>query len=164
MGSGREGSEGIAMKAELHRNQDFLAGLLFSVIGLAAVVIAWQQYPIGTSAKMGPGYFPVMMGSLLTIFGFYILVRGLFRAIAVEGTWAVRPLAMVTISVIAFGFFMDQLGMVVALLAMFLVSAFGGHEFKLKEVLVLTAVMTVVAWAVFIYGLGVPFRLITWGR
>jgi hypothetical protein len=154
----------MAVKVDLRRNQDFLAGLLFSAIGLAVAVIAWNQYSIGTSAKMGPGYFPVMMGGLLTIFGIYILVRGLFRAIAIEGAWAVRPLALITISILAFGYLMDQLGMIVALLTLFLVSAFGGHEFKLKEVLILAAVMTVAAWAVFIYGLGVPFRLITWGR
>ena len=152
------------MKIDLRRNQDFLAGLLFSALGLGAIVIAWRQYPIGASAQMGPGFFPVMMGGILTIFGLYILGRGLLKATLVEGVWALRPLVMIIISVIAFGFLMDEFGMVAALLVLFLVSAAGGHEFKLKEVLVLTAVMTVIAWAVFIYGLAVPFRLFTWGR
>jgi hypothetical protein len=159
----RRGVEGITVKSDLRTNQDFLAGLLFCAIGLTAAGIAWRQYPIGTSATMGPGYFPVMMGGILTMFGIYILVRGLFRVIAIEGAWAIRPLVMISISILAFGFLMDQLGMIVALLALFLLSAFGGHEFRLKEVLILTAVMTLIAWAVFIYGLGVSFRLFTWG-
>jgi hypothetical protein len=59
---------------------------------------------------------------------------------------------------------MDRFGMVPALLALFFISTLGGHEFKFTEVLALSAVMLLIAWGIFIYGLGVPFRLVAWGQ
>jgi len=152
------------MKCELHRNQDLLAGLLFIAFGLVAVVVSQKNYPVGTSASMGPGYFPTMLGGVMTVFGLYILVRGLTNSKRVEGVWGVRPLALVTLGIVAFGFVMDRFGMVPALFALIFIGALGGHEFKFKEVVGLAVLMTVIAWAIFIYGLDVPFRLFIWGR
>jgi putative tricarboxylic transport membrane protein len=151
------------MRPGLQSNRDFLAGLLFSAVGLAVVVVAWSHYPIGTTAAMGPGYFPTMLGGILAAFGLYIMGRGVIRPALIEGRWAIRPLLLITVGVIAFGFVMDHFGMVPALLALFFISALGGHEFKFTEVVVLSAVMLVIAWGIFIYGLGVPFRLFVWG-
>lgn len=151
------------MRPGLRSNQDFLAGLLFSAVGLTVVLVARNNYPIGTTAAMGPGYFPTMLGGILAAFGLYIMLRGVIRPKLVEGVWAVRPLVLITVGVIAFGFVMDHFGMVPALLALFFISALGGHEFKFTEVVVLSALMLVIAWGIFIYGLGVPFRLFAWG-
>lgn len=150
------------MKTPLRNNQDFLAGLLFSGFGLAAVGIAQKHYPVGTSLSMGPGYFPTALGGLLTAFGLYIMVRGLIAGEKIAGVWGLRPLALVSLGIVAFGFLMDRLGLVPALVALFFISALGGHEFKAKEVALLTVVMTVACWGIFIYGLGLPYRLFTW--
>ncbi|OFW65190.1 MAG: hypothetical protein A2Y74_02150 [Actinobacteria bacterium RBG_13_63_9] len=152
------------MRIDLRSNQDFFAGLLFIAFGLVAVVIAFKNYPVGTSFNMGPGYFPTLLGGILTFFGVYLLLRGLIRRVEIEGVWGIRPLALITLGIVAFGFLMDRLGMVVALLALFFISALGGHEFKFKEVLILTVVMTVACWGIFIYGLALPYRLFFWGN
>jgi hypothetical protein len=152
------------MKTELRSNQDFLAGLMFSGFGLVAVGIAQKHYPVGTSLSMGPGYFPMGLGGILTAFGLYIMVRGLIKGEKVEGVWGIRPLALITLGIVAFGFVIDRLGLVLALFALFFLSALGGHEFKFKEVLVLAVVMTVASWGIFIYGLGLQFRLFFLGN
>jgi hypothetical protein len=150
------------MKVELRNNKDFFAGLMFIVIGLTAVVIAQKNYPMGTSLNMGPGYFPTVLGGILTAFGLYVMVRGLIKGNRVEGVWAIRPLALVSLGVVAFGFFMDRFGMVPALFVLFFLSAFGGQEFKLKEVFILFVAMTVVSYGLFIYGMRLPYRLFFW--
>ena len=75
-------------------------------------------------------------------------------------TWGWRPLACIVGSMLVFGFLMPRFGMVPALVAMFFVAAAGGREFRFLEVLVLTAVMTVFAVAVFVYVLKLPFQLL----
>ncbi len=150
------------MRTELRSNQDFLAGLMFCGIGLLAVGIAQQHYPVGTSLNMGPGYFPTAVGGLMTMLGLYIVVRGLLTGDRVEGVWGIRPLALITLGIVAFGFGIDRFGLVPGLGALFFLSTLGGHEFKLKEVVLLFIVMTVICWTIFIYGLGLPYRLFTW--
>jgi uncharacterized membrane protein YidH (DUF202 family) len=147
------------MKVELRNNKDFFAGLMFVIVGMVAVVIALKNYSMGTSLNMGPGYFPTLMGGILTAFGLYVMARGLIKGEKVAGVWGIRPLILLSLGIVAFGFLIDHLGMVPALVVLFFISALGGREFKLKEVLILTVVMTVASWAIFIYGLGLPYRM-----
>ena len=150
------------MKIELRNNKDFFAGLLFLVVGLVAVIIALRDYPLGTSLNMGAGYFPVLMGSVLSAFGLFIMIRGLIKGEKIAGVWGIRPLILLNLGVVAFGFIIDRFGMIPALVALFFISALGGKEFKFKEVLILTLLMSVASWAIFIYGLNVPLRLFIW--
>jgi Tripartite tricarboxylate transporter TctB family. len=150
------------MKIDLRNNKDFFAGLLFLVVGLTAVTVALRNYPLGTSLNMGPGYFPVLMGSILAAFGLFIMVRGLIKGEKIAGVWGIRPLILLNLGVVTFGFIIDRFGMIPALVALFFISALGGKEFKFKEVLILTLLMSAASWAIFIYGLNVPLRLFIW--
>ena len=152
------------MKFELRNNKDFFAGLLFLVVGLAAEIIVLRDIPLGTSSNMGPGYFPSFIAGVLIAFGLYIMVRGLIVGEKIAGVWGIRPLVLLNLGIVAFGFLIDRFGMVPSLVALFFISALGGKEFKLKEVLILTAVMTAASWALFIYALHMPFRLFIWGN
>jgi len=146
---------------DLRSNKDFFAGLLFIAIGVFAMVMA-QNFPMGSAVRMGPGYFPRVLSGIMIAFGLYVMVRGLIKGEKIEGAWGIRPLVLVTLGLVVFGFIMERLGMVPALFALFFISALGGHEFKFKEVLILASVMTVAAWGIFIYGLGLPYRLFWW--
>jgi hypothetical protein len=146
------------MKVELRNNKDFLAGLLMLGIGAAAFYMA-LDYPFGSAMRMGPGYFPRVLAAILMLFGLYVLVRGLRTGERVRGVWGWRPLALITVALVVYGWTMDRFGMVPALVAMFFISAAAGHEFRWKEVIVLTALMTVFAVGVFVYGLGLPYQL-----
>ena len=146
------------MKFDLHDNKDFLAGLLFILIGASAVVFA-RDYPMGSAMRMGPGYFPTILGGILFLFGVYVMVRGIRSGAKVKGEWGWKPLALITLSIVLFGFLMDRLGMIPALAVMFFVSALAGREFRFKEVLILTVLMSAFAVGVFVYGLKLPFQL-----
>ena len=146
------------MKFDLHDNKDFLAGLLFILIGASAVVFA-RDYPMGSAMRMGPGYFPTILGGILFLFGVYVMVRGIHSGAKVKGEWGWKPLALITLSIVLFGFLMDRLGMIPALAVMFFVSALASREFRFKEVLILTVLMSAFAVGVFVYGLKLPFQL-----
>jgi hypothetical protein len=153
------------MKGESSKNVDFLAGLIFIILGLVAAITAQKSYPIGTSLNMGPGYFPMALGYILTAFGLYVMVRGLVQGQEkVQGVWGIRPIVMVSLGLAVFGLVMDLLGLVAALFALIFISALGGREFKFKEVLILAVVLSVASWGLFIYALGMPLRLFVWGK
>lgn len=149
------------MKTRLTHNKDFLAGLLMIVIGGIAFYMA-LNYPFGTSLRMGPGYFPRVLAGLLIAFGIWIGLRGLRTGEAVQGIWGLKPLALISLALVSFGWMMEALGLIPSLVVLFFVSAFAGHEFNFKEVVILTIVMIAFAYGVFIEGLNMPYRLFWW--
>jgi hypothetical protein len=146
------------MQIKLKNNKDFLAGLMMIIIGGIAFFMA-LDYPFGSAVRMGPGYFPRVLAGILIAFGVYVLIRGTLKAERVQGVWGWKPLAFIVISLAVFGWMMDRFGMIPALIAMFFLSAFGGHEFKFKEVIILTVLMIAMAWVIFIYLLGLPYPM-----
>lgn len=149
------------MKPVLRNNKDFLAGLLMIGIGTIAFYMA-LDYPFGSALRMGPGYFPRVLAGIFIAFGVYVGLRGLRTGEKVEGVWGWKALAFVTASVVAFGWLVDRVGLIPALVVLFFVSALAGHEFRLKEVIILATLMILFAYGVFVYGLGLPFRLFWW--
>jgi hypothetical protein len=147
------------VKPGLWNNRDFLAGLLFVVLGGLAVALA-RDYPIGSTMRMGPGYFPTVLGILLLLFGVYVLLRGVRSGDEVKGEWGYRPLALISLSIVIFGFLLDRVGMVPAIVATLFAAAAAGREFRFKEVLLLAVVMTAFSVAVFSYGLKLPYPLL----
>jgi hypothetical protein len=138
-------------------NQDVLAGVLFLLIGLAAVAGA-RDYEMGTAMRMGPAYFPTVLGWTLYGFGAFLLLRGVARGgAAVKLAW--RPLAFVTAAIALFGFSVSRFGLVPALVATIVVCAAAGRGFRLREAVVLAAVLSAFAVGVFVYALELPFRL-----
>jgi hypothetical protein len=149
------------MHVKLLDNKDFFAGLLMIGIGAIAFYMA-LDYPFGSALRMGPGYFPRVLAGILIAFGIYVGLRGLRTGEKVEGIWGWKALAYVTAAFVAFGWLMDQVGMIPSLVVLFFVAALAGHEFKFKEVVILATVMILFAYGVFIYGLGLPYRLFWW--
>lgn len=147
------------MKIALRNNKDFLAGLMFIGIGVAAFVAA-LDYPFGSTVRMGPGYFPRVLAGIMVLFGIVTMLKGLRFPEPVKNIWGWKPLAWITASLLVFGWLIDRFGMIPALVAMFFLSAYAGHEFKWKEVTILTVIMTIFAIGVFVVGLGLPYPLI----
>jgi hypothetical protein len=147
------------VKPDLRNNRDFIAGLLFIVLGGLAVVLA-RDYPFGTTMRMGPGYFPTVLGGILLLFGVYVLARGVRSGDKVKGEWGWKPLALIALSIVLFGVLLDRVGMVPATVVTLIVAAAAGREFRWKEVILLAVVMTVFSVAVFSYGLKLPYPLL----
>jgi hypothetical protein len=113
---------------------------------------------MGTAMRMGPGYFPMVLGWVLYGLGAFLLLRGVARGGAAV-TWDWRPLVLVAAAIVLFGFSVGRFGLVPALVVMLLVCAAAGRRYRFGEVLVLTAVLSALAVGVFVHALKLPFRL-----
>ena len=149
--------------------KDFFAGLLYMVIGIA---FAWgaTTYNIGDGARMGPGYFPLLLGVILAVIGGIVMAR----ALVVEtpdgdplGRWAWKPLAFIIAANFLFGILLGgwpllgipAMGLIIAIVVLTFVAALAGDEFKFIEVLILAILLAVGSWAAFVWGLNLQFQV-----
>lgn len=146
---------------QIKSQKDFWSGLMFVIAGAA---FAWGAltYNFGNAARPGPGYFPFGLGVLLAVLGAVIL----FKALVIEveggdriGAFAWRPLALIVVSIVVFGFALPKLGMVLSLPLLVLVASLAGDEFHLGEVAINSVVLTVFSWGIFIWGLNLTIPL-----
>ncbi len=147
------------MKTDYSQNKDFWAGLMFMGTGATAMFIA-RDYAFGSTLRMGPGYFPSMLGGVLIVFGIAIMIKGLRRSEKIQGNWSVRALIVLPLSLAVFGILMEKAGFLPAMAALVFGSAAAGREFKWLEVLLCAIVLTVISVALFIWGLGLPYALV----
>jgi hypothetical protein len=140
---------------KIKSQKDFWSGLMFIVVGIG---FAWgaTAYSFGTSARPGPGYFPFGLGVLLAVLGAAVL----FTAMTIEveggdpiGSWGWKPLAVITASVVLFGFILPKLGMIISLPILVAVAAWAGDEFHWKDAVINAIILTAGSWLIFIYGL-----------
>lgn len=152
---------------KIKSQKDFFAGLLFIVVGIA---FAWgaTNYNIGEGARMGPGYFPLVLGILLAAIGSFTV----FEAMVVEtedgepvGKFAWRPLFFIIASNVVFGILLGGLpaigfpafGLIVGIYALTFIAALAGEEFKAKEVFVLATILAIGSYLAFIVMLKLQF-------
>jgi hypothetical protein len=150
---------GKMMKIALCRNKDFWAGIMLVAFGAGSIVIA-RGYPFGSTMRMGPGYFPSVLGAILVLFGIYVMIIGLRGGETITVRCSIRALIVLPLSLIAFGVLMTHAGFIPAMAALVFGSASAGREFKFGEVLLLTAILTGLSLAIFIWGLGLPYPLL----
>lgn len=189
----------------IKNGKDFWAGLMFSGFGLGFITIAFD-YPMGSAGRMGPAYFPTVLGGLLALLGVAIVFRaciskfehplkvfafrlpmlvaalavggatfvasGLLRAMPMAefalgglavmlfiGAFGSRSMFFILAAVMIFGYALKPLGLVIATVLLILISAFGGHDFRKKEVGILTMALVLFAVLVFVKALGLPFNI-----
>lgn len=147
--------------------KDFWSGLMFMGVGIA---FAWgaTNYTIGEGARMGPGYFPLMLGILLGLLGLFIL----FESLVVEtedgepiGKWAWKPLFFILAANFTFGVLLGGLpsigipamGMILGIIALTFIAALAGDEFNAKEVAILSVVLAIGSYLAFVVLLKLQF-------
>jgi len=210
---------GWRRQMQIKSPKDFWAGLMFIGFGLFTVGWSLTHYQMGTAVRMGPGYFPVMLGGLLAVLGAAVFADALISApppdatplklafnvidllvfiavfvvmgfiaqkigttelgkaygvstdygmlagaiivsvLSVRYRPETKALVLISAGCVAYGYLMKPLGLVAATIALVFVSAFGGHEFKWKEVMILTAILLVMSVVVFVKGLTLPFPI-----
>jgi hypothetical protein len=145
---------------KIKSQKDFFSGLMFSGVGVA---FAWgaSTYNIGSGARMGPGYFPLMLGIVLALLGALVM----FKSLVIEteggdpiGKWAWRPLAYVLGANLAFGVLLGGLpsikvpamGMILGIYALTIIASLAGERFKLRDVLILATILSVGSYLAFI--------------
>jgi len=131
---------------------------MFGAFGAAFMIVA-QNYNMGTAVRMGPAYFPTVVGGLLLVLGLFVVLRAFFVESGPVPRLHLRPLAIVLAGVCLFGALLRPLGLVVACVVLIVVGALAGISFRWKEVLLLTILLVVFSVALFVYGLGLPFPL-----
>jgi hypothetical protein len=132
--------------------KEFGSGCLFAGFGLAAVLIG-ASYPVGTAARMGPGYFPRGLGIILIAMGLVLIVKSFRSTGARIAIKDLRPLLIVLGSVVVFGLAVVPLGLVVATILMIVVASTASHEFRWKEASIASVLLAVFVVVAFGYGL-----------
>jgi hypothetical protein len=139
--------------------RDFWSGVIFGGTGLAAVVLG-RDYSMGTATKMGPGYFPTVLGVLLALIGLVIVVRAfLTRGEPIRGI-AIRALVLVLGATIVFGLLLRGAGMVIALVVLVLVSAAASRLVLWRPAVVLAVGLAAFSTLVFAKLLGLPIPVV----
>jgi hypothetical protein len=145
---------------QIRNHRDLWAGVMFFAFGMLFVVLS-QQYQIGTAAKMGPGFFPFVLGGLLALLGVIIFLgafspRNAQLRLSPVG-W--RELGLVLGSVALFGALLPGFGIVVALVVLIGVSAVASHDFSVRDTVIAIVVLGVFSYFVFVKGLELQFPL-----
>ncbi|ARC38890.1 tripartite tricarboxylate transporter TctB family protein (plasmid) [Paracoccus yeei] len=145
---------------EIRSPKNFWAGTLYASLGALALLIA-SRYPMGTGARMGPGFFPTVLAGLLLAFGVASIGQSLLREGSAIESIAWRPLALVIGGVVGFALLLPRIGLPAALVVLILVPATASSAFRLSVrslgLMVLLIVFSVVLFALL---LGVPMPLV----
>ena len=150
------------MKVKSQR--DFWSGLMFVVVGIIFAVGA-TNYSMGTSARPGAGYFPLLLSIIMAILGAIVL----FKSLTIEspggdpiGSIAWKPLLIIVAAIAIFGILLERLGLFITVPILIIISSLAGDEFRWRGVLISAVVLTLGSWAVFILGLKLTIPL--WPR
>ena len=143
----------------IRSTKDFWTGIIYIFFGSSAVLIA-RDYGMGTALRMGPGYFPTILGFLLTLIGIISLVRSFIEPGTPIGGFAFKGLLLVVSSTLVFGLIVRGAGLDVALPALVIMSACVSIRFRWGPSLALAAGLTVFCVLVFLKGLGVPLPIL----
>jgi putative tricarboxylic transport membrane protein len=152
---------GESVRTRIKNQQDFWAGLMFIVFGLAAILIS-RDYPYGTAMRMGPGYFPTWIGAMLIILGAAVSAVSFKLEEGQITPFAWKPMILLSLSFVVFGFGIDHVGFVPALMGVIVLSAAAGKRCRLLEVALLTVVLVLLELGIFVYGIELPLRLFWW--
>lgn len=149
--------------------KDFFSGLMFMGVGAA---FAWgaTTYNVGQGARMGPGYFPLMLGVLMAILGAAVT----FKSLVVEtvggdkvGQWAWKPLVFIIAANLIFGIFLGGLpsiklpamGLIAAIYALTFVASMAETGWKVKNTFILATVLAVGSYVAFVVVLKLQFAV-----
>ncbi len=151
--------------------KDFVSGLMFTAVGIAFAVGA-TNFDIGGAARMGPGYFPLLLGILLAVLGVIVTIQSFGRGVANEeiGAFAWRPLVYILGGNLAFGVLLvgvpalgiPAFGLIVALYALVIIAGYARPDHKIKESLVLATILAVGSYGAFVYALNLQFPVLPW--
>lgn len=147
------------MPSFIRHPKDFWTGIIFLVIGLAAIVIG-RDYPMGTAGRMGPAYFPTVLGGLLALIGLIGVIRSFLRPGEAIGKFYIKEIILILLAVLLFGFLMRGAGLVPAALVLVLMSAYASPKFTWGASVLLAIGLAVFAVLLFVKLLGLPMPIL----
>jgi Tripartite tricarboxylate transporter TctB family len=138
--------------------KDFWSGVMFCAFAVVAVLAA-RGYSLGSAGKMGPGYFPLLLGGLLGVLGVILIGRSLVLDGEPVPRFHLLPLAVIAVAVALFGLTIEPAGLVLSLALLVVLSAWAGPQFRLTETVALAAALIVFSIGVFVYALGLSLNV-----
>jgi len=143
----------------IRSEKDLWAGLIYVFFGSIAIIVG-GDYPMGTAFKMGPAYFPHILGALLMVIGAISVLRSFFSSASPMGAFSLGGLALVSVSIFLFGFLARRAGLAIALPLLVVLSAYASAKFRWAPTLAIATGLTVFCALVFVKGLGIPLPLL----
>jgi hypothetical protein len=147
----------------LSRNpKDLGTGILFIVVGLAAILFV-RNHQMGTAMRMGPAYYPTMLGLLQVAIGIAVLLRALIRPGSPVGRFPLAKIALVLGAIVLFGLLLRGTGLIMAIIVIVVLSAYASEKFRWPVALLLAVGIAVCSAVIFVLLLGIPIPMIgTW--
>jgi hypothetical protein len=152
---------------KLASQKDFFSGLMFTVVGITFAIGA-TNFTVGSAARMGPGYFPLLLGILLACLGLLVTLQS-FKSKATDGDpigrFAWRPLGFIIGANLVFGVLLvgvpalgiPAFGLIIAIYALVLVAGYARPNCSLKESVILATILAVGSYGAFVYALKLQF-------
>lgn len=137
---------------------DLLTALLFVGFGALGFFMS-RSLETGTLAQMGPGFLPRVVCVLLIAVGLAVGLPALTRPAQSIEPVGLRPVGVITASIIFFAFAATHLGFVLASLLLILFGSLADPGGRWRQIILLAAGLTVFGALVFVYGLGVQIPL-----
>jgi hypothetical protein len=135
--------------------KDFWSGIMFLAFAAVALLAA-RGYSLGTPGRMGPGYFPMLLGAVLGGLGLILVARSFVIAGDRLSRLHLLPLAIIALGVCLFGVFIERLGLVISLILVTVVTALASRESRPVEFAALALVLAAFSVGVFVYALRLP--------
>ena len=136
------------------KNRDVLSGLFFVGIGAFVAIKSYLQYPIGTLGRMGPGYFPLILGIVLALIGLVVIAMSLrVRGLEIKATFRWRSVWAVLLGVLLFSQTVERVGLIPSALMLCLVASLAERPYRFKRALKLGCFLGVLTWLIFVLGL-----------
>ena len=132
--------------------KDFWAGALFIGIGIGTIIVG-SKYALGTAARMGPGYFPRILGILLIVLGGILALRAMRTVGEPMPQFRWRPLVIVLGSVVLFGAIVHTAGIALSTIILIVLASAASREFRPLEALISGVLLAILSVGVFVIGL-----------
>ncbi|WP_417579015.1 tripartite tricarboxylate transporter TctB family protein [Nitrincola sp.] len=145
------------------RSLNWLQLVAALLLALTGVFIIWQgsEYPLGSLRRMGPGFYPVIIGSVLVLFS-ALLTLEVAREEPEKNVWIPRPILMISSGFICFGALLESAGLVPAILAMVILTSLAEKPVRPLSTALTAISLSILGVVVFIYGLNIPVAAIQW--
>jgi hypothetical protein len=144
---------------KIRSSSDLLTAILFLVFGSGALVYGSQHYALGTPARMGAGFYPMLLSIALILIGAILLMQAFVDPDEEVGAIDIRPVALILAGTLAFGLFIDRLGLLAAAAVLVFAARLADRNFRFLETLILAVILMAVVSVLFRYALGLPLRL-----
>lgn len=142
--------------------QDLIGGLIAVALAIYVLVEA-SQYPMGSLLRMGPGFFPCVVGFIILLLGLSLIAASFRKRPKADGAKVrLRPVIAIGFGVMAFALLLERFGLIPATLALVMLSSLAEPNWRWRRTVILAVAMSAFVFLLFVVVLGMPIRALKW--